>query len=118
MPRSSFGRVTGTMHRMSGSRATHHNPTRASPFDPFLAGFLAIVAELGKGYSLQSHGEAIARRLEVDPAFVEALTINARRRSLIEPFYPSSHRNMVRWRLSAQGEQFLASLDPPTVDPE
>lgn len=104
------------MHEMSRQRSRTDQPTKESPFDPFLTGFLAAVGELGGGYSFQSHGAGIANRLEVDPAFVEALTVNARRRSLIEPFYPSSHRSTVRWRVSARGERFLAAIDAP--DPE
>ncbi len=104
------------MHEMNRQRSRTDQPIKESPFDPFLAGFLAAVGELGGGYSFQSHGAGLARRLDVDPAFIEALTINARRRSLIEPFYPSSHRNTVRLRVSARGERFLAALGDS--DPE
>jgi hypothetical protein len=101
------------MHEMNRQGSRTNQSIKESPFDPFLDGFLAAVGELGGGYSFQSHGAGIARRLEVDPAFIEALTINARRRSLIEPFYPSSHRSTVRWRVSARGKQFLAALNSP-----
>jgi len=98
---------------MSGTNRKTPQPSKGSPFDPFLGAFLAAVCELGGGYSLQSHGSPIARQLGVDPAFIEALTINARRRSLIEPFYAASPRNTVRWRVSARGQQFLTALAEP-----
>jgi hypothetical protein len=91
---------------------------KESPFDPFLARFLVAVREMSGGYSPQSHGAGVARRLEVDPAFVEALTVSARRRSLIEPFYTPTNRNTVRWRVSKRGERFLAALDAAEPVPE
>jgi hypothetical protein len=101
---------------MDGNAAKPLKPMMESPFDPFLARFLTAVRELGAGYSPQSHGAKLAHRLDVDPAFVEALTTSARRRSLIEPFYAPANRNAVRWRVSARGERFLAALDAPDPD--
>jgi hypothetical protein len=101
------------MHEMDGKAAMPNQPAKGSPFDPFLSGFLTAVREFTGGYSLQSHGAKIARQLDVDPAFVEALTTSARRRSLIEPFYPPSNRHAIRWRVSARGERFLATLEAP-----
>lgn len=101
------------MHLMDSNASGPHKPIVNSPFDPFLARFLATVLEFESGYSPQSNSLAMSDRLDVEPAFIEALTTSARRRSLIEPFYSPAHRNTLRWRVSRRGEQFLAALDPP-----
>jgi len=86
-----------------------------SPFDPFLVPFLREVVRLDTGFSPSAHGPAIAERLGVELAFVEALATSARRRRLIEPFYAPAHRNTLRWRISARGTAFLTESNEDTV---
>jgi hypothetical protein len=87
-----------------------------SPFDPFLARFLSALQAFDTGFSPQSNSASVADRLDVDPAFIEALTVSARRRRFIEPFYAPAHRNTLRWRLSSRGEQFLSGFEPPVAE--
>lgn len=103
---------------MDSNASRPYKPMAESPFDPFLARFLAEVRAFDQGYSPQSNSAAVADRLDVEPAFVEALTTSARRRTLIEPFYAPAHRNSLRWRVSRKGEQFLDALDPPRTGRE
>ncbi len=93
---------------MSNARPAGESTTQVpSLFDPFLVEFLRALETLPEGFSPQSSLKPIAATLQQDPAFIEGLFTCARRRSLIEPYYPPGRRSTFRWRVSRRGEQFM-----------
>ena len=77
----------------------------ASPLDPFLVRFLAAVQESGEGYQPGSETGQIARALDFQKAFVDALFTSARTRGLLKPQY--GRGNKVRWTVSPAGADLL-----------
>jgi hypothetical protein len=93
---------------MSSQRpAGESTPQVPSLFDPFLVEFLRALQTLPDGFSTQSSLKPLAGTLQQDPAFIEALFTCARRRSLIEAYYPPGRRSAFRWRVSRRGEHFM-----------
>ncbi len=94
-------------HMSSQRPAGESTPQVPSLFDPFLVEFLRALQTLPDGFSTQSSLKPLAGTLQQDPAFIEALFTCARRRSLIEAYYPPGRRSAFRWRVSRRGEHFM-----------
>jgi hypothetical protein len=79
----------------------------ASPLDPFLVRFLAMVDASETGFQPGPESDALASRLDIPRAFVDALFTSARTRGLIKPMY--GRGNKIRWTVSPIGEAFIRS---------
>ena len=87
----------------------------ASPLDPFLAEFLAGIAEHPDGYRHTTDKHILMARSGWNDAFIDAIYMSARKRRMLEPVPASYGRGAMRLQLSRRGKDFLerASLPPP-----
>ncbi|MBA2468033.1 MAG: hypothetical protein H0V37_01360 [Chloroflexia bacterium] len=81
----------------------HIQPT--SPLDPFLVQFLVQVQAGKAGYQPGPEASAVASRLDIPRAFVDALFTSARTRGLLKPLYGRGTK--IRWTVSPSGEDFI-----------
>jgi len=83
-----------------------------SPLDSFLVTFLQHVRQGETGYVQGPQATRLAERMEVQPAFVEALYVSARMRTLIKPAYRQGGK--MHWQVSELGEAFLERHGNPS----
>ncbi len=81
----------------------HIQPT--SPLDPFLVQFLMQVQAGKAGYQPGPEASAVASRLDIPRAFVDALFTSARTRGLLKPLYGRGAK--IRWTISPAGEDLV-----------
>lgn len=76
-----------------------------SPLDSFLVTFLEMVQQRETGYVQGPQARRLAERMGVQPAFVEALYVSARMRTLLVPAYRQGGR--MHWQVSALGTALI-----------
>lgn len=110
-----FGRFTPVRYIPSqpiGYR-TMTSSLHESPLDPYLATFLAAIANRAGGFTPGQESRALAEDLELQHPFVDMLFTSARMRGLLKPAYGRGSK--VVWQVSDAGQELIGRLAPPAV---